>query len=141
MGTYTEVDYADLTLRDNVSVEEGRLVLESIEDEYKLDRGDLFTVDYITEDRNGVKITTVSFNLPDGGWKIISYWYRETLEMLEKMATVLDGDIYLRYETNEEGGIIHFKGGEVAIEIGTMTWESYTTSDFCDLIEMTKIKK
>jgi len=57
------------------------------------------------------------------GWKIISYWYTGFLEFLRGLAIFVEGEVSLRYETNNEFATIVFNDAECLISLGTLQWE------------------
>ena len=71
----------------------------------------------------------ISFNGMDG-WKIISYWYDHFVLFLRDLAVFLEGDIYLDFENEDEGGNIRFSDGEVIITTGVMEWKTHKTEEF-----------
>lgn len=65
---------------------------------------------------------TVSFEGFDG-WKIISYWYPSFCEFLNGLAVFVEGHAEFTFEDPNEMARIHFRDGEVFVNIGRMKFE------------------
>ena len=115
---YSVTDYCSLQIREGVSLEDARTIFDDIEDYNGCE--DMFHINQYGSESHEVEII-----LSDGGWKLIGYWYDETLDMLEELAKVLEGSWALTYETNEYAAVINFKSGKVSIDIGSMEWSTY----------------
>ena len=127
---YSWTNWCDLTLRKGVTVKEAEKVFNEIEGENSDNDNepDLFKI-ITRKDINGKETNEVEITLPSGGWKIISYWYEDTLDMLEKLATILDGTWALQFETREEAADINFQDGNVTIDTGYMNWTNSKIKD------------
>lgn len=67
------------------------------------------------------------------GWKIISYWYDDMVELLRDIAPFVEGRVYLNFENNDEGGGISFEDGKCIITTGQMQWQENNPEEFCKL--------
>lgn len=74
----------------------------------------------ITFEKDGKHI---NFDKMDN-WKIISYWYTSFCMFLRDIAVFLkDGEIEMRFETEEEYGHIRFEEGVCLVTTGRMTYD------------------
>jgi hypothetical protein len=126
MGMRSYVDYSDLSIRPGKEKEFDELAesIKKIED----------LTETMTRDESGAVELNEVFN----DWKIISYWYKETLDLLEKMNKVLTGEINLLFETGEERAIIRFgdtEQEEAFINLGMMEYNEYKVSEFKKQLE------
>lgn len=64
------------------------------------------------------------------GWKIISYWYDDFVAFLRDIAVFVNGDVYMRFENQDQGGHIEFQDGECIIHWGVMNWFQDTADNF-----------
>jgi hypothetical protein len=116
MGMYSYVDNTDLTLRKG-KIEEFRELSKKISTKYGGDYA-------LRKCRNGKIDIGELFN----DMKIISYWYDETLDLLDEMCEVMYGKIWLSFETGEEKAVIKFEHNryrkdEVVISLGYAEWK------------------
>jgi hypothetical protein len=74
-------------------------------------------------------------------WKIISYWYDEMKLFLRCVAKYIDGQVIWRFESDDEGGYVHFINGECMIYWGHMVWNNETTSNLLKDVKDEKIKQ
>jgi len=122
MGSYTSFDYEDIKVTDSVGL-----------------------FDFLMEMRNNDKNCYCDYmyndfleNLIDGkqysfeSWdniKLISYWYKEQVDFLDKISKYIEGYVRFVFETNEEIAIIHFEKGETTFELGNMIYTKHKTKD------------
>ena len=125
MGMYSWTDYNSIQIRHGMReafikyVED--LKLESRPDwpEYGAEHAKVIIIDPETDD---VEIQIDS-------WKIISYWYNDTLDFFDGLSKYLDGELGLTFETPQEHAIIHFTPEGTRYEIGMMKYDIYGSEE------------
>lgn len=125
MGAYTNVIDYDVKIVDK----EGLLKFISEIKEGKLKEYEQHK--YLVD---GIEIEgeNLSFQGMDG-WKIISYWYKHFAMFLRDLAVFVEGQVYLEFESSDEGGWFEFHNGKCIIHTGVMQWTESTPEDFEDL--------
>ena len=73
------------------------------------------------------------------GWKIIQYWYNNTLDFLDNLAKYIEGYVVFEYETNDEKANIRFEGGSCYIDIYKREWAKTETYNSTDLISEERV--
>lgn len=123
MGSYSWTDYCDLKVRPGKRelFEQYLVELSALQEPW---------LEYGLEHARVIKIRdddTVDIQIDS--WKIISYWYPETLDWFDKLSEFIEGDLELGFETNDERAIIHFGPEGTKYEIGRMKYDTFTSGE------------
>jgi hypothetical protein len=65
-------------------------------------------------------------------WKIIQYWYNQTLKFFDELAKYIEGYVVFEYETGDEKAHVLFKDKVCTIDIYKREWNResrYNTQD------------
>ncbi len=144
MGSYTTVEYSDIEVAnmaglkkylEDVKAGKYKPFTKKHKDRYSRE----LNYESFQQWANALEIKEDTLNFSGwSGWKIISYWYDELVILLRDLAIFIDGEVYLEFESHEEGGKIEFDDGECTIHTGTMEWHSNTAEDFTNLPKLKK---
>jgi len=72
------------------------------------------------------------------GWKIISYYYDEFVNLLRDLAVFVEGEVNLEFESHEEGGWFEFHDGKCTIHCGQMNWSEHTPEEMAKIPPLSK---
>jgi len=123
MGSYSSFDYEDIKVTDSVGLLN-------------------FLMEIKNKDENGgndYMYQSFLDNLIDGkpysfeSWdslKLISYWYKEQVDFLDKISKYIEGYVRFIFETAEEIAVIHFEKGETTFELGNMIFTKHKAKEF-----------
>jgi hypothetical protein len=115
MGMFSWTDWSSLKVRDGSREQFERWIKEN--EEFK----EYNSVISIDEDGN------VEIEINE--WKIISYWYDETLDWIDKLNEFIEGDLAIEFENHDEYAIVKFGAEKATIKIGHLEFNDYSTDD------------
>ena len=121
MGMYSSFDYEDIKETDSEGLFDFLIEIKN------KDEGNDYMYQSFLE--NLIDGKQYSFESWDN-IKLISYWYKEQVDFLDKISEYIKGFVRFVFETNEEIAIIHFEKGETTFELGNMIFTKHNAKEF-----------
>lgn len=125
-GTYSYYRQGELEIKDMKVFKQYR---EYLREKGREDYADLLSDENILEDQAGAKVITLE---EMNEWKIVSYWYADTVDFFRNLAVFCEGSVHFVLETDDEAATIVLHEGEVTFKIGRMEYNDF---DYHDLKE------
>jgi hypothetical protein len=121
MGSYSWTDYCEIKVQPGKREAFQNYLIE-------LEKKEL--PDWIEYGKEHAKVITLEdddvVDISIDQWKIITYWYDNTILFFDELSQYLEGELYLSFESPSEYAIIHFSTEGTTYEIGTMKYDTYT---------------
>ena len=121
MGSYTAFEYEDIKVTDPEGLFDYLMKIKE-DDNY----GDYMYDSFLNNLIDGKQYSFEDWD----NTKLISYWYKEQVEFLDKISKYIEGYVCFSFETPDEVAKIRFENGKTIFELGEMKYTEHTAKDF-----------